>query len=73
MSNAPEIKHCPFCGYADVHIQIISDAMGKHAEASCQICGVTVGGVGVMVGHVDPDELTASAVHAWNTRTEPRT
>lgn len=65
---------CPFCGYNDVRVDIERDTFGSRATCSCQICGAQVGGIGVMVptDGGPADELVASAIQAWNTRTEPR-
>lgn len=65
---------CPFCGYNDTKVSIIDDRFGKHAECFCEICGATVSGIGVMVPEDGgpPDELVASAIAAWNTRTAPK-
>lgn len=64
---------CPFCGHNDVRTRIRNDMLGKHAECACNICGVVVSGIGVMVPEDGgpPDELVASAIAAWNTRTQP--
>lgn len=65
---------CPFCGYNDVHVEIETTGFGKHATASCQICGAEVHGVGVMVPDDGgpSDELVASAINAWNSRSAPK-
>lgn len=65
---------CPFCGYTDTSVEIEKNAMGHIARVSCQICGAEVNGFGVIVPEDGgpADELVASAVKAWNTRSEPR-
>lgn len=69
-------KPCPFCGFSDTSACIENDAMGRIASVSCNICGATVYGMGVMVDRegtqTTPDDLLASAYRAWNTREEPR-
>ena len=68
-----EFLPCPFCGYTDVRVDINhNNKMARHATATCQICGAKVSGVGVMIGEVPADDLTESAVKAWNTRTPPK-
>lgn len=69
---AMKTKPCPFCGYNDVKVTLEHGAFGSHAVAKCQICGAEVSGIGVMVGACPPDDLTTSAIDAWNTRSEPR-
>lgn len=64
---------CPFCGYNDVRVDIESNEFGKFGVCACQICGATMHGIGVMVPEDGgpADELTASAIEAWNKRTAP--
>jgi len=69
-----ELLPCPFCGYTDIEVHIERGPFGHHAECACQICGATVAGIGVLVPEDGgpADELTASAIAAWNTRSEPK-
>lgn len=70
-ADANNMLHCPFCGYNDTVTAIMDGGLGRHATVTCNICGVSVAGLGVLIGDVPDDELTASAVQAWNTRTDP--
>ncbi len=71
----PNTLPCPFCGYNDTITELATRGkFGKFAKTMCQICGATVWGVGVMVPEDGgpADDLMASAIKAWNTRSEPR-
>ncbi len=70
----PNTLPCPFCGYNDVRIDIDRTKFGAFGRATCEICGVVVSGIGVMVPEDGgpADELTASALAAWNSRSAPK-
>lgn len=74
MNNTDPLP-CPFCGYSDVEVSIEHCDWGHFGRVMCNICGATAHGIGVMIPKDGgpADELTASALEAWNTRTEPQT
>lgn len=68
-----DIKPCPFCGYSDVDVVVEDDHFGRCAKVSCQICGATVHGVGILIPEDAPEaDLIASAMEAWNHREAAR-
>ncbi|MGB1015479.1 MAG: Lar family restriction alleviation protein [Nannocystaceae bacterium] len=65
------MKPCPFCGIEDTTVEIEKSGFGTNARVSCEICGGSAWGIGVMSGPVIEAELFATAIAAWNTRPLP--